>query len=107
MIYEEGAGVRVLVNRFERNSPARQACLQHHGTWCCACRVDLTARYGEVAGNLIHVHHLFPLANIRSGYRLDPVRDLRPVCPNCHAMIHRRNPPYEIKEFGEFLRLNC
>jgi hypothetical protein len=29
---------------------------------------------------------------------IDPVEDLRTVCPNCHTMIHRRNPSYSIEE---------
>jgi 5-methylcytosine-specific restriction protein A len=44
------------------------------------------------------VHHLKSLAEIGAEYELDPVRDLRPVCPNCHAMIHRKYPPYGLEE---------
>ena len=36
----------------------------------------------------IHVHHLRPLSEIRGEYMVDPVADLCPVCPNCHAVIH-------------------
>ena len=28
-----------------------------------------------------------------SGYQLDPVADLVPLCPNCHAMVHRGGGP--------------
>ncbi len=31
----------------------------------------------------IHVHHLKPLSEVGYEYRVDPIRDLRPVCPNC------------------------
>ena len=37
-------------------------------------------------------------------YEVDPVRDLRPVCPNCHAVLHRREPPYSLDEVREFLQ---
>lgn len=42
------------------------------------------------------MHHLTQLSKIGQGYEVDPVNDLRPVCPNCHAMLHKRNPPYAI-----------
>jgi hypothetical protein len=32
------------------------------------------------------------------------INDLIPVCPNCHAMIHRRKPAaYSIEEVKEFV----
>ena len=40
---------------------------------------------------------------MRAEYRLDPIRDLRPVCPNCHAVIHRREPPFSIEEIKHML----
>jgi 5-methylcytosine-specific restriction protein A len=33
-----------------------------------------------------------------NNYIVDPVKDLEPVCPNCHAMLHRKDPPYSIEE---------
>jgi 5-methylcytosine-specific restriction protein A len=50
-----------------------------------------------------HVHHLKLLSTVGSGYQVDPIEDLRPVCPNCHAVIHRREPPYSIDEVRAFL----
>ena len=52
----------------------------------------------------IHVHHLKPLATIGSEYEVDPIRDLRPICPNCHAMIHKREPPYTIEEMKQIVK---
>ena len=37
----------------------------------------------------IHVHHIVPIHTIGKGYKVDPSTDLVPVCPNCHAMLHR------------------
>ena len=31
-------------------------------------------------------------------YEPDPRRDLVPVCPNCHAMLHTSDPPLEIEK---------
>jgi 5-methylcytosine-specific restriction protein A len=35
---------------------------------------------------------------IREEYELDLIKDLRPVCPNCHAMLHRNKDVISIKE---------
>ena len=102
--YEEGTTLRVLVNRYERNPRARAKCIEHHGPCCAICRLDFEARYGEIGQGFIHVHHLRPLARLKSSYRLDPVKDLVPVCPNCHAMLHRRDPPYDIEQLRRRLR---
>lgn len=91
--YAEGAIRQITVNAYERNAAARAACLAHHGTTCAACGVVLADVYGPVADGFIHVHHLKPLASVGNGYTVDPVADLRPVCPNCHAIIHLHDPP--------------
>lgn len=99
----EGAITRIAVNNYERNSEARQRCIKHYGTRCCACGIELSSVYGSVAKGLIHVHHLQPLSSVGAEYEVDPIADLRPVCPNCHAVIHRRVPPYTIEEIQSFL----
>jgi hypothetical protein len=101
--YSEGSVKQVRVNRFERDEHARTACIRHHGTTCKVCGVDLTSVYGPVAAGFIHVHHLLQLSDIRSDYTVNPVEDLVPVCPNCHAIIHRHNPPYSIREVKRFV----
>ncbi len=62
------------------------------------CSFDFEKIYGEVGKDVIHVHHLKPLSTIGEEYKVDPIDDLCPVCPNCHLIIHRRNPPYSIDE---------
>jgi 5-methylcytosine-specific restriction enzyme A len=50
------------------------------------------------------VHHLVPLACVGTSYRVNPLRDLLPVCPNCHAVIHKGDPPYAVAEVRVLLR---
>ncbi|MBL8099922.1 MAG: HNH endonuclease [Anaerolineales bacterium] len=103
--YYEGVLKQVKVNKFERSPGARAVCLNKHGAICSVCGFDFAKRYGEIGEGYIHVHHLKPLSEIRKGYKLNPVNDLRPVCPNCHAMIHQRKPkPYTIEEMKNILR---
>ncbi|MBK5257597.1 MAG: HNH endonuclease [Vicinamibacteria bacterium] len=99
----EGALVRISVNRYERDSAARAACIRHYGSKCVACGFDFAATYGAWLEGFIHVHHLTPLASIGDRYRVDPLRDLRPICANCHAVAHRRNPPHTIEELRDLL----
>ena len=96
--FDEGAVTTVLVNRYERDPKARAACLDHWGVKCVACGMDFAERYGDLGSGFIHVHHLRPLKGLKSSYRVDPIKDLVPVCPNCHAMIHRQTPPLTPKE---------
>ncbi len=88
--YSEGTAISVTVNKYERNPKARKKCLDHFGVKCKVCDLSFAARYGvELGAGFIHVHHIVPLSKIGKGYKVDPVKDLVPVCPNCHAMLHK------------------
>lgn len=102
-IYLEGSTKQTRVNAYERNIEARRACLSVHGTDCSVCGMNFGSVYGKVGAGFIHVHHLKPLAEIREEYELNPIEDLRPVCPNCHAVIHLRKPAYTIEEVKKLL----
>ena len=88
--YQEGAVMQVLINKFERNSEARRQCIEAHGCYCHVCGLDFAKMYGEIGDGFIHVHHIVPLSSIGAEYNVDPIKDLIPVCPNCHAMLHRQ-----------------
>jgi predicted HNH restriction endonuclease len=101
----EGAVYERLVNGYERNPLARQLCIKKYGTNCYVCGFSFGAIYGEVVDGFIHVHHLIQLSEVGEEYQVDPIADLRPVCPNCHAVIHhRRDVPYSIEQVRSFLR---
>lgn len=105
-VFIEGAATQVTVNRYERDRKARQAALAWHGCLCKVCGIDMMKVYGEIAKGFIHIHHLIPLSDIKENYSLDPKKDLIPVCPNCHAMLHRKNPPFTPDELRAFLLQN-
>jgi 5-methylcytosine-specific restriction protein A len=101
--YIEGAEDVVLVNRYERDPRARRDCIAYHGAACAVCKLDFSARYGALGAGYIHVHHLVELSSVGEGYKVDPIKDLRPVCPNCHAMLHRERPALTIEELKKTL----
>ena len=105
----EGAKKSVVVNAYERNALARAQCLKVHGTNCAVCGLNFGQRYGPLAENYIHVHHLRPLSEIKTSYTVDPEKDLRPVCPNCHAVIHidRTKPPLKLDEVRRMLTVRA
>lgn len=102
-IFREGAVCQVSVNAYERNPLARKKCIVHYGTSCFVCGFNFGKVFGELGKGFIHVHHLRPLSEMAEEHEVDPVEDLRPVCPNCHAMIHRRSPPLSIEEIKALL----
>lgn len=91
----EGAERQVTRNIRERDSGARRDAeaywrKQYGGTLCCrACGIDFGLMYGPRGEGYMHFHHLVQLSSSQGARETDPVRDLVPVCPNCHAIIHR------------------
>lgn len=99
----EGAPRVVEQTRFERDPALRAACLALHGPCCRVCGMSFQAVYGADAAGFIHVHHLAPLGTIGEAHSVDPATDLIPVCPNCHSVIHIRNPPFTPDEVRAML----
>jgi 5-methylcytosine-specific restriction enzyme A len=99
-----GASKVISVNSFERDSVARAKCLAHHGYKCAVCSFDFEEFYGSIGKSFIHVHHVIPFSEVKEAYLLDPLKDLVPVCPNCHAMIHRTRPILTIAQLKEHLK---
>lgn len=96
--FVEGALRTVSVNAYERNPEARLACLDYWGTSCSVCDMDFQSKYGADPVRCIHVHHIQPLSTIGAAHTVDAINDLRPVCPNCHTVLHTNIPPLSISE---------
>lgn len=104
---KEGKVKTVTVNVYERSVAARNACIEAHGVSCFVCDFNFGDFYGQEASGFIHVHHLIPLSEVVKEYTVDPKNDLIPVCPNCHAMLHRRDLPKvtDLKKDIQFARI--
>lgn len=96
--YKEGGVLDCHGDKYERNHKAREECLKYYGYNCRVCGFDFEERYGKRGRNFIEVHHRVPLSERKEEYNVDPIRDLIPVCPNCHAMLHRTKPAITVEE---------
>lgn len=96
--YIEGSVKKVFINQYERNPKARQACIEYYGSLCQICSFDFSEKYGVYGEGYIEVHHIKPLSEIKESYVLDPVKDLIPVCSNCHSILHRGKNPIAVEE---------
>lgn len=97
-VYKEGKSISIIVNKYERDPAARKKCIEHFGIKCQICNFDFFKIYGDLGKDFIHVHHKKPISEIGEEYEVNPINDLIPVCPNCHAMLHRRKPAYTVEE---------
>ena len=105
LLLPEGVVRQVFVNRYERSRHARDICIEHYGSRCFVCGFDFEKTYGPIGKDKIHIHHLIPLFKIKKEYKVDPIRDLRPVCPNCHLIIHSKKEPFTIEEVKEMIAM--
>ena len=54
------------------------------------CGFDYGAAYGsELGGDYIEVHHIQPLSDLRKARKVIGHVHWRPLCANCHRMVHR------------------
>ncbi|TCP04457.1 HNH endonuclease [Rubrivivax gelatinosus] len=103
-LYLEGRIVEVISSGRERDPHARQACLDHYGFDCRACGVNIKRRYFGLPTELVHVHHETPLSLLPGETAINPVEDLKPLCPNCHSVAHSKTPPYSVDQLIEMVR---
>lgn len=101
--YKEGAVRSIISKRYERNPQARLLCLESNGYSCKVCGFNFRDTYGKLGQDYIHVHHITPISTIGEEYEINPQTDLVPICPNCHAMIHKVTPPLQINELQELI----
>jgi len=94
----EGATKQITVNKYERDPNARKICIEKYGAICQVCNFNFSDVFGKIGEGFIHVHHKKALHEIKEEYIVDPIIDLIPLCPNCHAMAHKRKPSFSVEE---------
>lgn len=106
----EGAKKQIIVNAYERDPKAKQICREYYmkkygRVTCQICGFDFGKFYGPEYANKIHFHHKKPLYEIKKEYVINPIKDLLPVCPNCHMVLHT-NEEIRIEDLKEMIHRN-
>jgi len=102
--FTEGKQKSVLTTIYERNPKAREACLKHHGYKCKICGFDFEEKYGPIGKGIIHVHHVNKVSYTNKEHNIDPIKELIPLCPNCHTVVHSRKEIFSIAEMKEIIK---
>jgi 5-methylcytosine-specific restriction protein A len=100
----EGAPKEITLTTYDRSPLARQLCITQHGHKCSVCGFSFKDVYGDWGATYIEVHHLKPISEFAHEHLIDPVNDLRPVCANCHRMLHRDRPVLSIEELQKKIK---
>jgi 5-methylcytosine-specific restriction protein A len=103
-LFVEGKVTEIFVNRYERNQKARAECIKYYGVVCQGCGFDFGEFYGQITQGFIHIHHIVPLADISKSYSIDPIKDLVPLCANCHSVVHLSKPILTIAELKKLIK---
>lgn len=99
----EGTARRIVETRYERDPANRLRCIEYYGARCWVCDFEFSESYGDLGAGYIVVHHTLPVSKMGPGYRVDPVAEMVPLCANCHAMVHRVDPPLPPEELRNLL----
>ncbi len=112
-VISEG-GVRSQVTKYyQRSQKLRNAAIDHFSKdgiiTCDCCGFEFRSFYGEKYGkSCIEIHHMKPIFKYE-GEKDDKtiaeaLKNLLPVCPNCHRVIHKNNITAElIPQFKQYL----
>ncbi|WP_024873598.1 HNH endonuclease [Tolumonas lignilytica] len=102
--YQEGSKTLKYVAIYERNPKLRRQAIAIHGTTCVACGFSFKEHYGEYAENFIHIHHEKPISDFDGKHDVNPETDLKPLCANCHAVVHlKKSSTLSIQELVTLL----
>lgn len=99
----EGAAYEATSVRYERSRKNRMRCIAAHGDRCYVCGFDFGKAYGTFAEGFIEVHHRTPVSTLSKETKVDPVKDLVPLCANCHRAVHITTPPMDPDELKEIV----
>lgn len=81
-----------------RSRRLREAALSHYreadgGIRCAVCGFDFRQAYGELGKDYIELHHEHPICQYSDEgvekILKEALANIRPLCANCHRMIHR------------------
>jgi hypothetical protein len=119
IIINEGFKKTISINVYERSTKLRDAAIKaftiNGRVSCECCKFNFDSFYGRnIGSSYIEIHHIKPIFKYQeqeiNKFIRDAIKNLVPVCSNCHRMIHRvwKNPmeintlKSSIKKNGKF-----
>ena len=75
---------------------------------CDACEFEFAMAYPDFGKGYIQIHHLKPVSFL-TGEKLNidqAILNVRPLCANCHQMVHTDNPPIRIDQLKARIRVS-
>lgn len=97
-VITEGQLNRRTANYRKRSNRLRDAAVQHCTVGgklpCASCSFDFDRAYVGIGAGYIQIHHLEPIAfgGARELTLSEAIEKVRPLCANCHVMVHRKDP---------------
>ena len=101
-LHLEGFKRSITITTHERNPNNRKAAILEHGVKCFGCNREMKEIYGDIAEGYIHIHHCQPLSSFDPSEKPD-IKNLVPLCPNCHAVVHLEEPPISVDRLKELI----
>lgn len=115
VIIQEGtkrlAEVAIYNRSIELRNYAIQSFSQNNKIGCNCCSFDFEDFYGDKGKGFIEIHHVKPIFKYEDDDMENTleqaVKNLTPVCSNCHRMIHRNwKKPLEIQMLIDSINAN-
>lgn len=97
----------------ERSGKLRDAAIafysQNGKIRCAVCDFCFEEMYGELGQGFIEIHHEKPIFQYdekgSEQFIADAIKNVKPVCPNCHRMLHRNSKePLSIKDLKKIMK---
>lgn len=116
IVIREGRKKLVENATYERSSRLRDYAIEHFSRngkiYCSCCNFNFQDFYGDAIGRgYIEIHHAKPIFKYEDEDLAQTIQhamsSLRPVCSNCHRMIHRNwSIPLEIRQLIDGINAN-
>jgi len=112
-IVQEGNTKNKSITVRERSKKLRDAAVQYYsnngGLRCSVCGFSFEEKYGDIGKGFIEIHHEKPIYQYdEEGVEsviLSAIQHLKPLCANCHRMIHRNSKkPLSIRELSREIK---
>lgn len=101
-VVTEGGKKLIFTYKYERNPRLKKKALEEYGYSCSVCGFDFEETYGSLGKEFTEVHHIVPVSE---GERENDYRNLVPLCPNCHRMIHRLYKDLMPQQYGDAVEI--